>query len=206
VGNCIGLHNYAYFVGFLASCSLFASYVTAFCVIDLVMLSRSAWRAAREAAPTAAAVALGRSEAGHGAQAFDAFLSAVSVNPAALLVGLYTLVAAVLLGLLLAYHVYLITINQTTNENVRASGSASPARRRTRHLCCHRQAVTRQPASPAGRCESRAFPPSPSPRLSHPPASSPPRAHLERALPRAPGPSALTPLLSPRLRPVPSRR
>jgi hypothetical protein len=110
------MRNYPYFLSFLLTATSFTAYVCAFCVVQLVLSTKQQLRAAGEAA------AAGRAMAGAADDAFAAFLRAVSKSPLALLIAVYTLAVAILLCMLGAYHLYLISVNETTNENVRVQG------------------------------------------------------------------------------------
>lgn len=116
VGNCIGQGNYRLFLSFVLTAALYTAYVAACCALELAALTREAVAAARSTPPSAAS----REQYGLRTDtSLGAFAGAVSRCPAALLVGLYALVACLLLLLLCSYHAYLVSINETTNENVK---------------------------------------------------------------------------------------
>jgi len=74
------------------------------------------------AASSAHAVATGANEAGGG----NGLLAAARSSPGPVALLAYCALASGLLGLLLAYHVFLVSTNQTTYENVRAEWAFKP--------------------------------------------------------------------------------
>ncbi|KAL1514541.1 hypothetical protein AB1Y20_003638 [Prymnesium parvum] len=106
VGNAVGRRNYPFFVCFIATTSAFASHTAASCARQLLYV----W---------------GRPAAG----GTPSLLSAVGRMPFGFALLLYSSLAAMLLSVLSLYHFYLISINQTTYENVRrtyAEGKVNP--------------------------------------------------------------------------------
>lgn len=123
MGNCIGERNYGLFLSFLLAAACYTLYVCAFCVAELALRTRETLAASRAGGPasraTMAAAAAKDPYALRTDTVLGAFFASVTVCPAALVLAMYTLVVAVLLAMLGAYHVYLISINETTNENVK---------------------------------------------------------------------------------------
>lgn len=118
MGNCIGLRNYPLFLGFIAAASLFTAYVCAFSVVELALLARMAQRAAG-GAPGGAHAPAKQPYALRTDTALGAFFEAVTQCPTALVLAIYTAIVVALLAMLGAYHVYLVSVNETTNENVK---------------------------------------------------------------------------------------
>uniref|UniRef100_A0A7S0J8C9 Palmitoyltransferase n=1 Tax=Calcidiscus leptoporus TaxID=127549 RepID=A0A7S0J8C9_9EUKA len=101
LGNSVGKRNYPFFVGFVAFTWLHATLVGFSSVTHLRRLTSS----------------LTRTET---LQTSTALLAACRDSPSAVVLIIYCLIAGLMLTLLLTYHFYLISINQTTYENVRA--------------------------------------------------------------------------------------
>ncbi|EOD03918.1 hypothetical protein EMIHUDRAFT_69315, partial [Emiliania huxleyi CCMP1516] len=108
IGNSVGRRNYPFFLLFVAS-TLAHSLLTAVAsVLHLTEVAASLAASADDAAAASAVVVA----------------AAASPGPVALLA--YCALASGLLGLLLAYHVFLVSTNQTTYENVRAEWAFKP--------------------------------------------------------------------------------
>ena len=100
IGNSVGRRNYVWFFAFLCTTVTLSAYVCALSAHHLRLL------------------AVANADA-RGVGAGTALLAAAAAAPLSCLLFLYTAMITFLLLLLLGYHLRLISINQTTNENVR---------------------------------------------------------------------------------------
>mmetsp|Transcript_50474 Transcript_50474/g.139768 ORF Transcript_50474/g.139768 Transcript_50474/m.139768 type:complete len:306 (-) Transcript_50474:196-1113(-) len=107
VGNAVGRRNYPHFVLFITTTCVLAGHTAVGCAAQLRLL----W--------VALAAESGRS---------SGVLHLAARAPLCCLLLLYTAIATVLLAVLSIYHCYLVSINQTTYENVRGafSGTVNP--------------------------------------------------------------------------------
>lgn len=125
MGNCVGKRNYKYFLRFVVSVTVYATACFAVCVTVLVEKSRR-----------------GDGEEGDALQFLQVIdkliilllilcLKGVAASPTAFALALFTLVAMLSLHSLCWYHMYLLHIGQTTNENLRGR-PATPLSSRSR--------------------------------------------------------------------------
>lgn len=96
VGNCVGKRNYKFFFMFLVSLSIYCSYLFAFVVTHLVMLS----------------------------QGEESFISAMKKSPASILEAIVCFFSIWSIVGLTGFHSYLVASNQTTNEDIKGSFSS----------------------------------------------------------------------------------
>jgi len=102
VGTCIGRRNYRYFVAYVILVTLFASYILIFTTIQIVQ----------------------KTEKETGESWGDQLYAAMRDLPASCALFIYALLALLSVASLLAYHVNLICLAQTTNEKIRGTFSA----------------------------------------------------------------------------------
>jgi len=111
VGTAVGRRNYCYFVLFLISCAGLAGFVGVNSIQHLRL--------------TAKQLRVDNDELG----AFAAWGRATGHAPITCLLVVYGAIATLLLAVLTSYHLYLISLNQTTYENVRGAyenGAVNP--------------------------------------------------------------------------------
>ena len=100
LGTCVGANNYRTFSIFLYSLNALLLFVLTFCVVDMAYITRE------------------KRHDGHPAL-HSAFAAMLARNPIAFLLSLYCLLAAVFVVGLAAFHVYLVSTGQTTNEQLK---------------------------------------------------------------------------------------
>lgn len=96
-GNCVGKRNYKFFFMFLVSLSIYCCYLFAFVVTHLVMLSKGE---------------------------NNTFISAMKQSPASILEAIICFFSVWSIVGLTGFHGYLVSSNQTTNEDIKGSFSS----------------------------------------------------------------------------------
>ncbi|ETO04592.1 hypothetical protein RFI_32808 [Reticulomyxa filosa] len=100
VGTCVGERNYRYFAGFVISISLYAAYIGGTCLYWLYHKCNS----------------LANDK---NTKWTEQISKSIKQNPCALAISIYAAVVFLCVSSLALYHIHLIIINQTTNENVK---------------------------------------------------------------------------------------
>ncbi|ORY02725.1 Palmitoyltransferase [Basidiobolus meristosporus CBS 931.73] len=102
LNNCVGRRNYRYFFAFIFTATLLCFYVFSFSLAHLILYMKSQ-----------------RDSLG-----FDfSFLDSILANPVSLVLVIYTFVFEWSLGGLTVYHLYLVSKNMTTHEQIRSAVS-----------------------------------------------------------------------------------
>ncbi|ETO18834.1 Zinc finger protein, partial [Reticulomyxa filosa] len=113
IGNCIAERNYSYFILFLVCLSLLCVWLGIWCIWLLNDAFNDTGR--REGGRGG-----GRKEIGDAKQFFNRFYEMLKDAPFAFALVCFDMLAGWFPTLLLAYHTYLTTTNQTTNEQMRS--------------------------------------------------------------------------------------